>query len=263
MKQAIKFLGVLTLIGIFISISVFRYFFSRGPLHFRLNHRSISQRFSIWALYLLGLKVFRRQPKGLDLDQNYFTVANHMSYIDVLVINSFLPSCFVTSQEIRETFGLGLLTEVAGCIFVERRNKLKLGNEIEELSRALDWGINVCVFPEATSTNGETVLPFKKPLFRASVIAEVPILPITINYDSVDGKGLSTENRDIVCWYGDMDFLSHLWNLCGRNNIKCRVEIHTPIEISERATLQELSEFSRERVVSTYVPIVNSPLTIS
>ncbi len=151
---------------------------------------------------------------------------------------------------------------------MERRHKLKLGSEIGELSRALDWGINVCVFPEATSTNGESVLPFKKPLFQASVIAEVPILPITINYDSIDGKNVTTENRDTVCWYGDMDFLPHLWNLCGKKKIKSRVEIHKPIEIPGKATPLELSEFSRERIVSTYIPIANtfsvsSPLTIS
>ncbi len=116
MKQTVKFCGVLSLIFLYMLISGLRYFFSRSPLYFRMNNRIINQRFSAWTLRVLEIEVFRRQPRELDLNQNYFTVANHMSYIDVLIINSFLPSCFVTSQEIRETLGLGLLTEVAGCI---------------------------------------------------------------------------------------------------------------------------------------------------
>jgi 1-acyl-sn-glycerol-3-phosphate acyltransferase len=84
-------------------------------------------------------------------------MGNHLSYIDILLLSSVTPVAFITSQEVRETFGIGTLCQWAGCLFVERRNHLKRANELEDLRRALTAKRAIVVFLEGTSTNGERV----------------------------------------------------------------------------------------------------------
>jgi len=84
--------------------------------------------------------------------------------------------------------------------------------------------LKVTVFPEATSTNGESVLRFRRPLYQAAVQSGCPIQPICINYRAINGFPVRKENRDDVCWYGSMDFFSHFINLL---TVKCvEVDIH-------------------------------------
>ena len=242
MSKYLKFTAMISLIGIFLLIS-----FCRRSL--KVNR--LVCRLSLW---LLDIKVEWLQNSTYNAKKNHYIVCNHLSYLDVLILNSHLPSCFVTSQEVRETPGLGLISALAGCIFVERRNKLNIGAEISKLTLALKNGLNVCVFPEATSTNGERVLPFKKSLFQASINSETPVLPVTINYLSINNQPISSGNRDLLFWYGDMDFLPHLLTVCSSKNIKCQVTINRPIEVSKNSNPVILSEIAWDRVSSSYVP---------
>src|SRR5262245_37813580 len=80
-----------------------------------------------WGLFLLNVKVRRRGehlPEGSAL-----LVGNHLSYLDILLLCAETPTCFVTSNEIRDTPFLGLIVRMAGCLFVERRNRDNLHNE--------------------------------------------------------------------------------------------------------------------------------------
>ncbi len=168
------------------------------------------------GLLLFGINVtenYKANKLGL-VDKNFLIVSNHMSYMDILIMCSRHPACFVTSVEMRDIPFLGHMCKLAGCVFVERRNKKNLGLEVEEITEALKSGLNVVIFPEATSTNGEQVIRFKRPLFNASLESNIPVLPMTVNYNKMDGKKIDRSNRDYICWYGDMTFFDHLLKLC-------------------------------------------------
>lgn len=172
-----------------------------------------------WVLFYycnLGIKIFNIQVQINDpfqsFRQNGLIVSNHLSYLDIIVIGTYMPACFVTSVEVKNTLFLGQIVEFAGCLFVERRSKSNIGNEISDISRAIASGLDVLVFPEATSTNGEKVLNFKRPLFNSALEITSIIKPITINYKTLDGVTLSLTNRDKICWYGDMSFFPHFWD---------------------------------------------------
>ncbi len=166
-------------------------------------------------------------PSSINLAGNLF-VCNHLSYFDVLVLNSIYKSSFITSIEIKNTLLLGQLAQLGGCIFVERRNKNNLGIELENVSKALRTGSNITIFPEATSTNGESVLQFKKAFFHSAIEARSFIYPITINY-KINGNYLNISNRDQVCWYGKMTFFSHLKKLVSIKSIEAEVIFHSEI----------------------------------
>lgn len=259
MKRIAKFYSIIILIFVFMLASLICLLLSRNLWSFRKSCSRLQQRFCVWALRVLDVRVGQIKQEGFNNKKNYLIVSNHLSYIDILVINSVMPSCFVTSHEIRESNGLGLLTKVAGCIFVERRNRLKLDVEIDELTKALNLGINVCVFPEATSTNGERVLPFKRSLFKASINARTSVLPVTLNYTSIGGEQITPNNRDLIFWYGEMSFLPHLWNLCGLGQIDCRLEFHRSIDVHDNTCSTLISEFAWDRVSSGYFSVVNTP----
>jgi 1-acyl-sn-glycerol-3-phosphate acyltransferase len=189
----------------------------------------------------------------------YLAVANHQSYFDIVVLSSIRPFCYVTSVEIRETPFLGRICKLAGCIFVERRNKRNLRNEINELTAALMNDIPVCVFPEATSTNGEQLLRFRRPLFHAAVDSQRPVVPVCINYLEIDQQPVTTQNRDSICWYDDMPFAPHLLGLLSHRQIKVRVTFLAPIATDgmqdSDLAVPDLVEKSFQAVASVYKPI--------
>jgi len=162
---------------------------------------------------------------------NHLVVCNHLGFVDIFCLAKIIPSCFITSQEMRETPVLGLITEMGGCIYVERRNRFKMLNEIVNITQTLKEGFNVLLYPEAQSHNGELVLPFKRNLIMAAAHAGVPILPVVFNIKNIDGESFSRANRDAVCWYGKMSFLTSLVNFCKTKIIEVDIEFLQPLQI--------------------------------
>jgi 1-acyl-sn-glycerol-3-phosphate acyltransferase len=163
----------------------------------------------------------------------------------------------VTSTDVRDTPFLGQICKLAGCLFVDRKNRKHLKDEIQELRDALNSGLNVTVFPEATSTNGDEVLRFRRPLFESSIATGKAILPLTINYLSISGQKLSTRNRDKVCWYGDMNFFPHFLALLNEKEINVEVIFSEPIIPKMMSTI-DLALKSQQKV-SQYFDSLNRP----
>lgn len=162
--------------------------------------------------------------------QKKLIVANHLSYLDVLIMFAHFPSLFVTSVEIRETFLLGRICKLAGCFFVERRKALRdsetKSRELAEMTRQLNNGFNVFLFPEGTSSDGNTVLPFKSTFFQLAIDSKINVLPVALKYLG--------ENSDIPPWYGNMTFADHLMRLCCEKQIMARLIIHEDISGEDR-----------------------------
>lgn len=204
------------------------------------------------SLLFMGVKVsLDSKASGI---QKSFIVSNHLGYLDVLVIASKIPSCFVTSLEIRKTPFLGQLCELGGCLYVDRKSKENLSKEVEMLTKGLNAGLNICVFPEGTSTNGSSVLKFKRPLFKAAIDATVPTVSLCLNYQKINGKEVSEKNRDFIFWYGDMSFLPHLWSFFKLKSVVVGVDC---VGKKEGASdYIELSEQSHSYVNSHYIAIL-------
>ncbi len=137
-------------------------------------------------------------------------VSNHLSYIDILVIATLVPSVFITSVELKNTALLGILARLSGSIFVERRKPSGLKREIENIAIALGQGLPVVLFPEGTTSNGERVQPFKNSLFDSAVIAQTTIVPVCLRYLRANNERITPETRDNVFYYGGISFRKHL-----------------------------------------------------
>jgi 1-acyl-sn-glycerol-3-phosphate acyltransferase len=124
------------------------------------------------------------------------------------------------------------MAKLGGSLFVERRSKTKLLEEIERIAGVLRNGYSITLFPEGTSSNGERVLPFKGALFSTAEKANVNVLPVCIQYKMINGKPFSPENRDAVCYYGDIMFFPHLCNLFFLKKINVTVTFLPEISVS-------------------------------
>lgn len=150
-------------------------------------------------------------------------VANHLSYLDVLILAAQGPAVFVTSVEVRHMPLLGLLARASSSLFVERRSRSMILHDLEGIAGVLRLGLPVVLFPEGTSSNGDGVLPFKTALMAAALKTEIAVVPICIKYRSVDNRPFNPATRDAICYYGDHTFITHFIRLCTLRSIEVSV----------------------------------------
>lgn len=256
----IKFFAFVLILVCFFALTLLLYPFKFvAPFDARKILSDIVSFHASLILTILQVEVNVRNETRLIGIENSLVVSNHLSYLDVLILATTLPSCFVTSKEIKRSFFLGQIVTLAGCLFVDRKNKTNLRGEINELREALSAGLNVTIFPEATSTDGSEVLRFKRPLFESAIATARPILPITINYTNISNESVSTNNRDIVCWYGTMAFFPHFLKLLNQSNITVEVQVHEPFYPKLLASV-DLAIKSHQIVSQSYRPINNEIL---
>lgn len=213
-----------------------------------------ASKYAALALKAMGITV---EIKGADAlasrSKNQLLVGNHMSYLDAMVMASVLPCAFVTSVDMGEQVFLGDMARLGGSIFIERRNRERVDQDLSAMADALANGIDVMIYPEGTSTNGESVLPFKKALLMSAVAGGVHLQPVVIRYLEVDGRTFGPANRDNVCWYGKMDFVSHLWRVLSlRRGIRAELEFLDEIQVGTESTRQELAERSYTAISEAY-----------
>lgn len=213
------------------------------------------------GLKTLGVKVDQidatgRIHTGIRAGEGHLIVANHLSYLDILVVASLRPMLFVTSNEIRDSGFLGYLAKAGGCHFVERRNRDQIQREVAEIAGSLSQGLSVVVFPEATSTNGAQVLPFKVALMDAAIVSGRPLLPLCLNYREIAGQPVGVSNRDEICWYGDMTFLNHIINVARRGDIVVAVTKLREVGVRPESDRKSLASEAYAQIVGHYVQIV-------
>ena len=212
--------------------------------------------FHIGSRQLLTDFKFDVEVEGLinieDATRNYLIVSNHLSYMDPIVIASCVPTQFVTSVDMGESVFLGDLCRLGGCLFIERRNRSRVERDLSQISGALKARRNVTLFPEGTSSNGQTVLPFKKSLLMAAVEANVDILPIAISYVKIDHRPVNDLNRDQICWYGDMSFAPHFIDLLSVSAVKVKIQFLNPIKVSAESSRDELAAAAYKQIHAAF-----------
>ncbi|HVK60771.1 MAG TPA: lysophospholipid acyltransferase family protein [Bdellovibrionales bacterium] len=206
------------------------------------------------AIRILGIdvKVIGFDEKRMK-EGNFLMVGNHVSYLDILCLSSQHPALFITSVDMGQMPLLGQITKLAGCIFVERRNRSQIGRDVGTISDALKQGVNVMLYPEGTSGDGRQVLPFKKSLMMAAVDAEKDIQPVCIKYVEIDGEPFSPENADKVCWYGDMYFGPHFMGVAKLKSLKVELHFLEPIKVTKTSTRHELADQAYAAINTCYL----------
>jgi 1-acyl-sn-glycerol-3-phosphate acyltransferase len=230
-----RFLTLLQIIahvfkGCFILLLVFPW------LKVEERHRSIRK----WCQQLLGIFQIRLSIIGAEQleDTHYLMAANHISWIDIHVINAFKPHYFVAKAEVASWPIFGWMAKQLGTLFIERGKPNSIRNMVQEVAVQLNQKA-ICIFPEGTSTDGKQVAPFKSNLFEAAIVADAPVYLMAIQYFDL-GAGKKTTAPAFI---GDMGLLDSIWNLICSPPICAQISISEKLPaLKERKALAEMSQ---------------------
>lgn len=155
---------------------------------------------------------------GGDIPANGLLISNHVSYVDILVLVSLAPAMFVAKREVKSWPVMGFLAQLGGTLFIDRQRRTQVGEVNNEIENALKAGALVIIFPEGTSSDGKTVLPFKSSLLEPATQKKHPLSISHIQYTLQNG-----EADEEVCYWGDDVFFPHLLNLLSKRNVRASV----------------------------------------
>ncbi len=162
-------------------------------------------------------------------------VSNHLSYLDILVLSGAMPCVFVSKAEVQGWPIFGRYARWAGSVFVRRHDRADTARANVSVAESLQNGVPVALFPEGTTTDGESVLPFHSTMLQPAIDAGSRVTPCCISYELDDGV---VEHE--VCWWGDMPLLPHALNLLGKSTIRATVAFGEPlIATGERKQLAQ------------------------
>lgn len=178
----------------------------------------ILSRFCLLLLRVIGYKV--TTSGDFEVEDGTVVVANHLGYIDMMVLWGVAKGCFISTVEVQQTPMFGQIAELAGCIFIERRNRDNLPQEVEKVKSQLDQGLNVIFFPEGKCTDGSELLRFRRPFFKPATDRKADILTVTMNFHTIAGKPVTRHNRHKVLWYRQKKVLLHLWDMMALKSIE-------------------------------------------
>ena len=196
------------------------------------------------CLRILGFSVDVR-GQAVDGHPRLF-VANHVSYLDIMILGAQLPGSFVAKAEVKAWPLFGWLARLQETVFVERRARHSAGQR-DEIARRLQAGDDLILFPEGTSGNGERVLPFKSALFAVAsdwgATHPLHVQPVSIAYTKLDGLPMGRYLRPFFAWYGDMEMAGHLWQALALGRVTAQVEFHRAVFAADFASRKELAAF--------------------
>ena len=177
----------------------------------------------IWSRLLCRILGLRLVVHGKPLDGTTLFVANHISWLDIFCIAAVCPTHFLAKSEVATWPLFGWLCRRAGTVFIRRGRDNGAGEAAEQLTWRLHQGSRMAIFPEGTSTTGETVRRFYARLLQSAIHARCPLQAIALRY--LTDKGISP----VVPFVGDDDLLSHLWRLVGERRLVAELTFCEPL----------------------------------
>lgn len=185
------------------------------------------RRWSRGLLRVLGVRVavVGRRPAS-----PYLLAANHLGYLDVLVLAAELPVRFVAKSEVRRWPVWGPLAAWTGTLFLDRERPRDAHRVATAVERTLASGEAVSIFAEGTSSPGDAVLPYRPALFEGAVASGTPVVPAALSYRVPGDPGAE---RTKVCWWGEMEFAPHLLALAELPPIHATLAIGDPLPVAQ------------------------------
>jgi 1-acyl-sn-glycerol-3-phosphate acyltransferase len=176
--------------------------------------------FSRWCRAVLKVGGIRRIARGRCPDAASLVIANHLSYLDVMILGAETPMVFVAKSEVAAWPVIGSLCAFVGTLFIDRSSRAGLPAVTNAVANLMAAGIRVMVFPEGTTTAGEQVLPFRPALLQPAVDQSAAVACVTMWYETPPG---SVPAQSSVCWVGDAPFAPHVYGFLGLPSIDAHV----------------------------------------
>lgn len=188
-------------------------------------------------------------------------VANHSSYVDILVLGTFVPARFVAKLEVAKWPIMGWLATKQGTIYIDR-NRNAIADGADKLIESIDKGESLILFPEGTTSDGCRILPFGSSFFDVAVKKNVVVQPITVTYAGWDRLPMPRFMRKLCGWFSpDVGLVSHLWTIAQWGTVQVIVDLHPVLKAHEFASRKELAQASFHAVQNGLIAAFERPLS--
>jgi 1-acyl-sn-glycerol-3-phosphate acyltransferase len=160
-------------------------------------------------------------------------IANHLSYLDIVVFASLHPCVFVSKEEVRRWPVVGWMTTMSGTVYVARGHGGSAMRARKGMQAALDAGLPVVFFPEWTTSNGSQLLKFHSGLLSQVVAGDAPVTAAYLRYSLVEDNGPDVSVANDVCYWGDRNMLAHVFRFLALRGVRAEIRFaEEPIAFS-------------------------------
>jgi len=193
-----------------------------------------------WLCAVLRVRVRRIGEPGPG---RRLIVANHVGWLDVLVLGAMEPMAFLAKKEIGADWRSRWLVNLQGAIFVDRGRKRCIPSVNAEMARRMAAVGPVVLFAEATTSDGTRLLPFRSSHFEAAWASGAVVQPVYLDFRRIAGLRPTRAETPAFAWYGDMTFWPSLKTVLACGGIACEVVYGEPFAAdADRKTLARRAE---------------------
>jgi lyso-ornithine lipid O-acyltransferase len=203
--------------------------------------------FHRYVLFVLGVKV--RVRGKITRERPLLIAANHLSWLDILVISSLAPVSFIAKSEVGEWPLFGTLARLQRSVFVERQRRAKTGEVNEAIASRLSTGDALVLFAEGTTSDGRRILPFRSALLGAAQTlaagedqgAGSHVQGLNIAYPRLGGLPTPRGAHAFIAWHGDMELMPHLADFFAMPPVDCEVTLLEPQRVDAATNRKALT----------------------
>lgn len=210
----------------------------------------ITQWWSLKTLRILNIVLSIHGVRPDTRARDMIIAANHISWLDIYVINAAHPARFVAKAEIRDWPIIGWLCEKAGTIFIRRTHRHDTARTNTEIHDVLRSGATIGLFPEGTTTAGDRLLKFHSSLFEPAVVNQATLAPVALRYHTSDG-----DRCVAVAYIDDLSFAESLQLIVSQKSMIAEITFAPPIPAGS-ASRRELAL----RAEAAIAAILNVPI---
>ncbi|WP_153100865.1 lysophospholipid acyltransferase family protein [Paraburkholderia hayleyella] len=196
----------------------------RFPRASAARQDALNQAWSRDVLRLCGIRLVVHHDAA-RIDQGVLMVSNHVSWMDISVINAWRPTPFVSKAEVRHWPLVGWLAQRVGTVFIQRENRRDARRIMHELAERLTAGERMCLFPEGTTSSGTALLPFHANLLQAAVSAACPVQPVCLMYEDAAGRQSAAP-----AYIGEMSLAASLDAILRQGPLTAHLHIGQPLD---------------------------------
>jgi len=220
-----------------------------------------------WSRGLLAICGTRLAVTGMALDPQLarhgivphragrVLLSNHISWIDVFAILATVPSRFVAKSEIGRWPLLGWLVTLVGTLYIERGRRHAVAAMNHRVRERLREGETIAVFPEGTTTDGFSLLPFHSNLIAPVLETGCEIWPVALRYTE---RGVHSAAAGFV---GEMGLITSLWNILVARDFVVEVACLVPVPATAGGTRHELAKIARAAIAG-HLGLADGPVLV-
>lgn len=198
-------------------------------------------RYAAWCAAVLGDLGIEITTDGTAPARAALFAANHLSWLDSLVLAAAAEVSFVAKHELRRWPLIGTMIADSGGVFIRRDDPQAIEHAVNDVARCLAAGHAVCVFPEATTGDGQALRPFRPPFFESAVVSQAAVVPVALRYRS------GGEDCGDALWRQDEPFGASLRRVLRLEGpLRAQLSIGEPIESAGRSRWQLAQAAERE-----------------